>query len=621
MVEKLDLCRRYEQATDIVDKRDGVVEQIEEAEVMYADAKEKAMEALRTAKQAKVWVSSHVPEMFHSQQLKIFVTWAQILTSFITTFSIPWPDGFHSMLSACYGWFNIDILGLLGDQHSVTCALDTSFYNQLVAHMMMLPVLVGGALLAAFVARRTHPEEAEHAHIYCIKGTGFFVFVLYPGICTKIFTVFKCLPMPDGTEYLVADLSVECFAGEHNEMMGIAAVSLVIYALGIPAVTLWLLWRNKDKIMARDKTFELELGQLYMGYVTDAWYFEVIEMLRKLILSGALIVLQEEGATQILIGALVCMAYTVSFLLVHPLGRGEDFVLQVIASCQLMITLLIGLYLAGRSDESGGSKSEDAVADGILTAMFGLTVCLGFAMTAITFSGDHPWLSEKLATVWGLRHIWHGHKHKHARLSRKRKMQVAAVHAIETALTTPMKMLKRAATQPRRISDLMFKALAHLDSHGEHVSGGENHPEAEKRTAAKNHKLAEARRLLAAAVREADNLQNEAAGSQLRPKNPKPQRSATPLASRIREQRSQRRVQRRVQPTDDGDTVPRSAPAMHFRRRDLDAGVVPGRARQPPLSVRGLSSRDKIVPMRTPAPVQSLPPLPPLLSLSRTHDL
>ena len=163
----------------------------------------------------------------------------------------------------------------------------------------------------------------------------------------------------------------------------------------------------------------------------------------------------------------------------------------------------------------------------------------------------------------------------------------------------------------------MSKALAHLESHGEHVAGGGNHPDAEKHAAAKNHKLAEARRLLAAAVLEADDLPNEAAGSQLRPKNPKPQTSATPLASRMRQQRSQRRVQ----PTDDGDAVPLSAPAMHFRRRDLDAGVVKGRTRPPSLSVRGLSSRDKVVPMRTPAPALSVPPLPPLPPSSRTHDL
>merc|ERR1712093_610720 len=70
------------------------------------------------------------------------------------------------------------------------------------------------------------------------------VFVLFPGICAKVFAVLKCKQIIDKS-YLVADFSVECWVGEHRRQAAWALVCLVVYVIGIPATTLFILCRNR----------------------------------------------------------------------------------------------------------------------------------------------------------------------------------------------------------------------------------------------------------------------------------------------------------------------------------------------------------------------------------------
>ena len=107
------------------------------------------------------------------------------------------------------------------------------------------------------------------------------MFFLYPGICSKIFTVFKCILVDDdGSEYLAADLSIQCYvdANGHNTLMGLAGLFMCLYALGIPAVTLYVLWKNKTKIKVRNEHLKTKLGQLYMPYRPTVWFWEVVEL-------------------------------------------------------------------------------------------------------------------------------------------------------------------------------------------------------------------------------------------------------------------------------------------------------------------------------------------------------
>jgi hypothetical protein len=157
------------------------------------------------------------------QRIKIGISWLQCLGPFIFTFNIPWPVGFFDQLTSIYNIFAVDFSGLLGNLGEVACELDTSFLAGFMPHMLILPCLVlavvVGLLVGALLGpspqramksgccskkskkkvdgnRKEKPENPEKPRLYlphkeavlsrAIQILLFCVFMLYPGLCSKV---------------------------------------------------------------------------------------------------------------------------------------------------------------------------------------------------------------------------------------------------------------------------------------------------------------------------------------------------------------------------------------------------------------------------------------------------
>ncbi|KAG5187583.1 hypothetical protein JKP88DRAFT_307130 [Tribonema minus] len=79
-----------------------------------------------------------------------------------------------------------------------------------------------------------------------------FTFVIFSGVSTVCFQTFACDTLP-GTDarWLRADYSISCDTAKHTYYMAYAAVFVLVYPLGIPALYAWYLWRARDMLRAR----------------------------------------------------------------------------------------------------------------------------------------------------------------------------------------------------------------------------------------------------------------------------------------------------------------------------------------------------------------------------------
>ena len=128
------------------------------------------------------------------------------------------------------------------------------------------------------------------------------VFLLYPGIVTRVFTTFKCRRIGEKS-YLVADYSVVCGQGEHTAMIALMSICALVYVVGIPMGSALLLFYNRKSIRFDDgnqmlilpamlekrKAFQSVFGALYNAYDPEYWYFESIIMIQKALLTGGLV--------------------------------------------------------------------------------------------------------------------------------------------------------------------------------------------------------------------------------------------------------------------------------------------------------------------------------------------
>jgi Na+-transporting methylmalonyl-CoA/oxaloacetate decarboxylase gamma subunit len=163
-----------------------------------------------------------------------------------------------------------------------------------------------------------------------------------------------------------------------------------VYIIGIPLFTWISLYRARKEIHSQrhNPILMMKLGQLYRAFESKYWYYEIIDMMRKLALTGGLI-LVGTGPTQILLGILVCLLYQALFLHTRPMLNDVDDWLQEFASWHLLIVLLTGLFLEAQVAKSkvSGDSFDDSIAGGLLVFMTVMTVLIFLLMLFLVLGG------------------------------------------------------------------------------------------------------------------------------------------------------------------------------------------------------------------------------------------
>ena len=148
-------------------------------------------------------------------QIKILLSFLQIFSSMPNVLdSVPWPTIFLQ-ISLPLGIFNLDFLSVLSKN---SCGVSVPFYDRFILHML-LPVFCLLAIIAAFLIARISSKKEKRVLINetTSKVVILVVLLLFPGLSTKVFQMFKCQKI-DGIALplLVQDFEVTCYQGDHN---------------------------------------------------------------------------------------------------------------------------------------------------------------------------------------------------------------------------------------------------------------------------------------------------------------------------------------------------------------------------------------------------------------------
>ena len=122
-------------------------------------------------------------------------------------------------------------------------------------------------------------------HAFSVLG----VLFLYPGLATKIFSVFRCKSIVgiEG-EVLVADFSIKCYNTTHALYLIVAVAFLCLYIIGIPCIMFLMLWRNRkhlhmkkgeDEPTKEHSAIKAKLGGLYLQYEPGYWVSFIVPLL------------------------------------------------------------------------------------------------------------------------------------------------------------------------------------------------------------------------------------------------------------------------------------------------------------------------------------------------------
>ena len=386
------------------------------------------------------------------RRLKIMISWTQISVNFNSMFDIPWPQSMIAAWDALRALVSFDFLGITT---GVFCGVDDSFLTTFKLHMLIVPTIAVLTLLSLFIViivrcclkswkSRFSISDAWNR---CVQVLNFIAFMLFPGICTKVFFVSKCRlfsPTEKAQFWLHArDYRIICYEGEHAEVQTLSFICMFVYVLAYPGWLWWSLYSHRHLIMHREQIEQQHLercqqgqiftkykhlwnaqdyialvhyrskyGQLFVYYKWNRWYFEFIELTRKILMCGGLVLFAPGSMSQVAVAVLLCTVYYVFAVNMDPMDSKLDNYLNQAASLQIILTLIIGMLLkASASDTEAFTKYELFVFNFILVFMWFAVLSLGIITVVLSI----PWTD-----IFGYREEMKKRKKK---VKKKRELQ------------------------------------------------------------------------------------------------------------------------------------------------------------------------------------------------------
>jgi len=364
-------------------------------------------------------------------KFKIIMTFYQLSTKVASVYDVSLPPDINAFLDSLSGFFSLGIDSPSLSSTPLECLGLHGFYYKLLAYMALPPVL---ALLVILVvalssckrrprdaakggqeARRERTQRGQRTDDS--HGGGFhldqsaepereatffektlpavmaLLFLLYPMVTKVAFDGFPCYWFEDGTKgWLRKDVSLQCHSPS-DLPMPLVWLAVGLYPIGITVFCGVMLLKASTAIIAGKETpLSRATGFLHREYVPTAFWWELMEMLRKFLLVGLFVTLAPGSITQISIGTIVCAMYLMVQLQAQPYKNMSDNYLAVATSFSLLMVFFICVIykyaaLTGSEDlqekMSIEQKNDYIVDNTLLSAILVLSVLGALIASAV----------------------------------------------------------------------------------------------------------------------------------------------------------------------------------------------------------------------------------------------
>ena len=207
------------------------------------------------------------------------------------------------------------------------------------------------------------------------------IYLVFPSNSSAVLRYFNCVKFdargrsPGTLKVLMADMSINCRSERYKLTSIFTWIMVAIYPIGIPVLCFaTLFWYRKrinptttsddmdEKISKRDNDRRLDrIRFLFEEYEPRYWWFAVVELIRRLYLTGLLAFFgsdeEPSTTTQTALGLLGAMVYYIVMAHFEPYVDDSDDMLAKVAAVQVIFTFFGATMLQARSnsdDEEAG---------------------------------------------------------------------------------------------------------------------------------------------------------------------------------------------------------------------------------------------------------------------------
>lgn len=207
-------------------------------------------------------------------------------------------------------------------------------------------------------------ETIRNRHLSAVLLLLFFV---YSSASSIVFRMFGCDSLDDGGEYLRADYRILCTDVKHRALQAYAAVMIAVYPVGIPLLFVVLLYRHRLVLSGYgDKTAARSIATLWAPYRPNVFYYEIIECVRRIVLTGAVVFIYPNDTAQIAITIVNSFFFFVVSEVLSPYQSASDTWISRFGHVIIFFSMFDVLLL--RVDVSQESSSSQRLLGGVLVA-------------------------------------------------------------------------------------------------------------------------------------------------------------------------------------------------------------------------------------------------------------
>ena len=355
-------------------------------------------------------------------KIKIVVGFGQVMSGVVQALAhIPWPKVLLS-----FGQYlkiiELNVIAVAAPSclakslrlNALTTPLFTTSCQAVIICIIWTYYGIRYRALPKFCKRGSVTErDASSAQLSCLQKTWWLLFVCYPATTAQIVAVLPYKPWTclniclssDKNEpfckwFLKADLSLECnYDDSPWKSVWIICWSLTIYVVGLPILLyIGLYYKHKrfERTASEDSDDESSdqfaahlpvsfrdnvvhsLHFLNENYEPKFWYWEVVEIIRKFVLTCGIQFFGQDSHSGVAVAAIVANVFLLLHAQFQPIKRRSEHWLQLLSlfviSLNLMFGTLLVLSQAISSQKDSSTSFDQYVYSGILVAINGLFV-------------------------------------------------------------------------------------------------------------------------------------------------------------------------------------------------------------------------------------------------------
>ncbi len=321
-------------------------------------------------------------------KLKIVIGFYQVTRGLLEAFSfIQWP-GSLQVISKYSGILQMNLLQI-APVHCLFPGLRVDAFGDLCLMMTMNITVIGASGIVYCVRKMIISRQQDlgaEEKSYKISQTKeivyknlfFLLYVTYLSTCSKTASVLpvacRKLCKDENEElcnaYLKADYSIRCQGPEYNHLL-IVAYICTAYIFALPTASFIALWRYRREILTAIDSEAVTsteiiaaLRFLFENYNTRSWFWELVEMSRKVTLTTGLILVGQESRSYIGLAWVVAGMYGMLFCWVKPT---QDAFENKLMSTSLAVTVVnLGIGAVSRIPAENIPDSIDRYTDAVI---------------------------------------------------------------------------------------------------------------------------------------------------------------------------------------------------------------------------------------------------------------